>query len=109
MTYEPLENLEKGQATLLKQRPEGTYGLPDEALVAMVAEFGIMAVKGVMDVSREGIRNKDYPHVKPLTGKKTKCLHSPFGLRSRLCACLVLRELRQWYDQFRPCLLRLLL
>lgn len=68
MTYEPLENLEKGDATLFKQSEE-SYDLPEEIERHMVAEFGIMAVKGVMDVSREGIRNDDFPEVIPITVK----------------------------------------
>ncbi|KAF1844389.1 NAD(P)-binding protein [Cucurbitaria berberidis CBS 394.84] len=66
VTYEPLEQLERGEPTLFEQ-PEGSYDLPEEVVRGMVAEYGIMAIKGVMDVSREGIRNKEFPQVKPVT------------------------------------------
>ncbi|CAO2652623.1 Nn.00g009060.m01.CDS01 [Neocucurbitaria sp. VM-36] len=66
ITYEPLEKLERGEATLFEQ-PESSYDLPKDEAKHMVAEFGIMAVKGVMDVSGEGIRNKEFPEVKPVS------------------------------------------
>lgn len=69
VTYEPLEKLEKGEATVLPQPPD-SYDFTEDAARAMIAEFGIMAVKGVMDVSREGLRNEDYPQVKPISVRK---------------------------------------
>ncbi|KAF1947391.1 NAD(P)-binding protein [Clathrospora elynae] len=66
VTYESLEQLEMGETTLFKQ-PEGSYHLPEEAARQMVAEWGIMAVKGVMDASGEGVRNDDFPDVQPIT------------------------------------------
>jgi hypothetical protein len=32
----------------------------------MMAEFGVMAVKGVMDVSGQGLRNNAFPAVQPI-------------------------------------------
>lgn len=65
VTFEPLSQLERGEATLFEQ-PEGSYELSEDALRHMVAEFGIMAVKGMLDVSSEGIRNVDFPQVVPV-------------------------------------------
>ncbi|CAN9112197.1 unnamed protein product [Alternaria sp. RS040] len=66
VTYDPIDKLEQGQATLFKQ-PEGSYGLPEDATRSMMAEFGVMAVKGVMDITGEGLRNDVFPEVHPIT------------------------------------------
>ncbi|KAL1800893.1 hypothetical protein ACET3X_001235 [Alternaria dauci] len=64
--YDPIDKLQHGQATLLEQ-PEGSYKLPEDAIRNMVAEYGVMAVKGFMDVTGEGLRNDDFPEVHPIT------------------------------------------
>jgi len=66
VTYDPIDKLEQGQATLLEQ-PEDSYELPEDVTRAMVAEWGVMAVKGVMDITREGLRNDVFPDVHPIT------------------------------------------
>lgn len=33
----------------------------------MMAEFGVMAVKGIMDITGEGLRNDVFPEVHPIT------------------------------------------
>jgi hypothetical protein len=66
VAYDPIEKLEQGQATLFEQ-PEGVYELPEDALRAMMAEFGVMAVHGVIDLTREGLRNNDFPGIHPIT------------------------------------------
>jgi hypothetical protein len=64
--WEVIEKLELGQATLFEQ-PEGSYGLPEDATRGMMAEFGVMAVRGVMDITGEGLRNDIFPEVHPVT------------------------------------------
>ncbi|KAB2105737.1 hypothetical protein AG0111_0g6389 [Alternaria gaisen] len=66
VTYDPIDKLEQGQATLFEQ-PEGSYGLPEDATRSMMAEFGVMAVKGIMDITGEGLRNDVLPEVHPIT------------------------------------------
>ncbi|CAN9293890.1 unnamed protein product [Alternaria alternata] len=66
VTYDPIDKLEQGQATLFEQ-PEGSYGLPEDATRSMMAEFGVMAVKGIMDITGEGLRNDVFPEVHPIT------------------------------------------
>jgi hypothetical protein len=41
--------------------------MPAEVLRQMWSEFGIMAVKGVMDITKEGLRNGEFPDIKPMT------------------------------------------
>ncbi|CAN9100423.1 unnamed protein product [Alternaria alternata] len=66
VTYDPIDKLEQGQATLFEQ-PEGSYALPEDATRSMMAEFGVMAVKGIMDITGEGLRNDVFPEVHPIT------------------------------------------
>lgn len=66
VTYDPIDKLEQGQATLLEQ-PEDSYELPEDATRAMVAEWGVMTVKGAMDITRVGLRNDVFPDVHPIT------------------------------------------
>ncbi|KAF1917329.1 hypothetical protein BDU57DRAFT_513529 [Ampelomyces quisqualis] len=66
VTYDPIEKLEKGEGTVLEQ-PKGAMELPEEALRHLWCEFGIMADKGLMDITTEGLRNREFPHVSPLT------------------------------------------
>ncbi|RYN40107.1 hypothetical protein AA0113_g377 [Alternaria arborescens] len=66
VTYDPIDKLEQGQATLFEQ-PEGSYELPEDATRSMMAEFGVMAVKGIMDITGEGLRNDVFPEVHPIT------------------------------------------
>jgi nucleoside-diphosphate-sugar epimerase len=66
ITYDPIEKLEQGQATLFKQ-PNGSYLLPEDAIRGMVAEYGVMAVKGIMDITGDGLRNDVFPEVHPIT------------------------------------------
>jgi hypothetical protein len=66
VTYDPIEKLEKGEGTVLEQ-PVGSMKLPEEALRHLWAEFGIMADRGLMDVTSEGLRNDEFPEIKPLT------------------------------------------
>jgi nucleoside-diphosphate-sugar epimerase len=66
VTYDPIDKLKQGQATLFEQ-PEGSYGLPEDATRSMMAEFGVMAVKGIMDITGEGLRNDVFPEVHPIT------------------------------------------
>ncbi|RAR11857.1 NAD(P)-binding protein [Stemphylium lycopersici] len=66
VTYDRLAQLERGQATLFEP-PEGSYNLPEDATRQMMAEFGVMAVKGLMDVSGQGLRNNAFPAVQPIT------------------------------------------
>ncbi|KAK7193364.1 hypothetical protein DPSP01_010975 [Paraphaeosphaeria sporulosa] len=67
VTYDSVEVLEKGEATMLPQPP----GAPTEedypGMREMVSEFGLMAVRGVLDVSDAGIRNGEFPHIKPMS------------------------------------------
>ncbi|KAG9191604.1 hypothetical protein G6011_10338 [Alternaria panax] len=66
ITYDCIEKLEQGQATLFEQ-PDGSYGLPEDATRGMMAEFGIMAVKRVMDITGQGLRNDVFPEVHPIS------------------------------------------
>jgi hypothetical protein len=69
VTYDPIEKLEKGDGTVLEQ-PAGAIELPDEALRHLWSEFGIMAHQGLMDITTEGLRNGDFPAIKPMTVKE---------------------------------------
>ncbi|KAJ4353203.1 uncharacterized protein N0V89_004929 [Didymosphaeria variabile] len=64
--YDSVTTLEKGEATILPQ----LEGAPTEAdypgMRAMISEFGLMAVRGVLDVSRLGVRNEEFPQIKPM-------------------------------------------
>lgn len=81
VSHDSVEALEKGQGTLFKQ-PEGSYeGFEEDALRHMVSEFGLMTVQGLMDISGQGLRNAEFPDIKPITveqiikeawGKKAK-------------------------------------
>jgi hypothetical protein len=66
VTYDPIERLEKGEGTVLEQ-PAGAMELPEEVLRHLWSEFGIMADKGLMDVTTEGLRNREFPEIKPMT------------------------------------------
>ncbi|KAF2025383.1 hypothetical protein EK21DRAFT_76514, partial [Setomelanomma holmii] len=66
ITYDPIEKLESAQGTVLRQA-QGAIEMPDEALRHMWSEFGTMAVKGLMDISKEGLRNDEFPNIKPMT------------------------------------------
>lgn len=66
MTYDPVEKLEKAEGTVLEQ-PKGAIELPDDAMRHLWSEFGIMAVKGLMDITTEGLRNDEFPQIKPVT------------------------------------------
>lgn len=67
ISYDSVESLEQGQATLFEQ-PEGTYsGFTEGGLRNMVSEFGMMVVTGRMDVTTEGTRNAEFPQVEPIT------------------------------------------
>jgi hypothetical protein len=79
VTYDPIEKLEKGEGTVLEQ-PAGAIELPEDELLHLWSEFGIMADKGLMDVTTDGLRNSEFPEIKPMTvrevvtaawGKKT--------------------------------------
>jgi len=48
------------------QQPPGAIELPEEALRNMWSEFGVMAVRGIMDVTTEGLRNDEFPDIKPM-------------------------------------------
>jgi hypothetical protein len=41
--------------------------MPADALRHMWSEFGIMAVKGIMDITKEGLRNDEFLDIKPMT------------------------------------------
>jgi hypothetical protein len=60
VTYDPVEKLEKAEGTVLEQ-PGGAMELPEEVLRHMWSEFGIMAI------TREGLRNEEFPQIKPVT------------------------------------------
>jgi hypothetical protein len=66
VTYDPIEKLEKGEVTVLEQ-PAGSMELPGKVLRHFWTEFGIMAHKGLMDVTTEGLRNSEFPEIKPMT------------------------------------------
>lgn len=64
--YDSVEVLERGEGRMLKQ-PEGAPTEEDyPEMRAMVSEFGVMAVRGVLDVSALGVRNGEFPHIKPM-------------------------------------------
>ncbi|KAK5048685.1 hypothetical protein LTR84_005776 [Exophiala bonariae] len=65
VSYEPVENLEKKDIFVFKQ-PEDSYDFGD-GLREITAEFGLMVVKGIMDANVEGLRNEDFPDIKPIT------------------------------------------
>jgi hypothetical protein len=46
-------------------QPEGSYDF-GEGLGQITAEFGLMVVKGMMDASVDGLRNDEFPGVKPI-------------------------------------------
>jgi hypothetical protein len=66
VTYDPIEKLEKGEGTVLEQ-PQGAMEMPEEVLRHLWSEFGIMADKGLMDITTEGLRNSEFPQIKPVT------------------------------------------
>ena len=41
--------------------------MPEDYGRPMASDFGVMAAKGLIDVSLVGMRNRDFPEVKPLT------------------------------------------
>lgn len=68
VTYDPLDQLHKGEVTFLQQPTgAGSYNMPEDAGRQMAAEFGAMAAEGVMDVSSVGLRNADFAGVRPIT------------------------------------------
>ena len=68
ITYDTLEKLQKGEATFFEQPTSpGSYNMPEDYGRQMAADFGVMAAKGLIDVSLVGVRNGDFPEVKPLT------------------------------------------
>ena len=61
-----MEVLEKGEGRMLAQ-PEGAPTEEDyPGMRAMVSEFGMMAIRGVLDVSYLGTRNAEFPEIKPM-------------------------------------------
>lgn len=64
VSFEPIERLEKKEVEVLEQ-PEGSYDF-GEGLAQVTAEFGLMVVKGMMDASIDGLRNDEFPGVKPI-------------------------------------------
>ncbi|KAF2819351.1 nmrA-like family protein [Ophiobolus disseminans] len=66
VTYDSVEKLESGEGTVLEQ-PEGAMQLPAEALRHLWSEFGVMAVRELMDVTKEGLRNDEFPDITPMT------------------------------------------
>jgi len=66
VVYDAVEKLEKGEGTVLEQ-PLGAMELPEDALRHLWSEFGVMAVRGMMDVTKERLRNDEFPEVKPMT------------------------------------------
>lgn len=65
ITYDTIEKLEKGQATVLQQ-PEGSYEFPPEFIQPLVVEFSMLAVRVNMDVSKDGLRNHEFPQIHPI-------------------------------------------
>lgn len=65
MTYDSIEKLEVGEGTVLEQ-PAGAMQLPINTLQQLWTEFGVMAVRGLMDVTTEGLRNDEFPEIKPM-------------------------------------------
>jgi hypothetical protein len=65
VVYDSVETLEKGEGTVLQQ-PSGAIDLPEDALRHLWSEFGVMAVRGMMDVTKEGLRNDEFPGIKPM-------------------------------------------
>jgi hypothetical protein len=64
--YDSVSALEQGQATMLPQ-PEGAPTEEDyPGMREMVSEFGLMAIRGVLDVSGVGLRNGEFPQIKPM-------------------------------------------
>jgi hypothetical protein len=49
------------------QQPAGSIELPEEAMRHLWSEFGIMADRGLMDVTTEGLRNNEFPDIRPMT------------------------------------------
>jgi hypothetical protein len=66
VTYDTLDKLEKDQATVLEQ-PEGSYELPPDVSRAVVIKCSVMAIRGVLDVSVDGLRNDEFPDIHPIT------------------------------------------
>ncbi|KAF2865011.1 hypothetical protein BDV95DRAFT_588020 [Massariosphaeria phaeospora] len=67
VTYDSIETLHNGEATLFDQ-PEGSYTeYPKEELRKLVSEFGLMVVNGIVDVSGVGTRNAEFPEIRPVT------------------------------------------
>lgn len=48
------------------EQPQGSYDF-GEGLRDITAEFGLMVVKGIMDASVDGMRNEEFPDVKPIS------------------------------------------
>lgn len=65
ITYDTIDKLEKGQATVLQQ-PEGSYEFPPEFIQPLVVEFSMLAVRVNMDVSKDGLRNHEFPQIHPI-------------------------------------------
>jgi hypothetical protein len=65
VTYEPVSRLEKKDVVVFEQ-PEGSYDF-GERLRDVTAEFGLIVVKDMMDASVDGLRNMDFPNVRPIT------------------------------------------
>ena len=69
VVYDSAEALKNGHGTVLPQQ-EGSMQMPAEALQHLWAEFGQMAIRGVMDVTKEGLRNEEFPDIKPIKVKE---------------------------------------
>ncbi|KAI4948172.1 hypothetical protein J4E91_006166 [Alternaria rosae] len=65
VTYDTIENLEKGKATVLEQS-EGSYEFPVEFIQPLIVEFSLMAVRVNMDASKDGLRNDEFPEIHPI-------------------------------------------
>jgi hypothetical protein len=62
----------------------GSYNMLEDYGRQMAADFGVMAAKGLIDVSPVGVRNRDFPEVKPLTVEELITLVF-LVKRTRLC------------------------
>lgn len=60
-----METLKKGQATILPQPPGAPTEKDYPGMRGVVSEFGLMSVRGDLDVSSVGLRNEEFPDIKP--------------------------------------------
>jgi hypothetical protein len=70
VTYDSVENLQKGEVTELPSHVPAYEHIPKAFLQAFFSKFGLYIAKGLLDLPQENSLNKKFPDIKPLTVKE---------------------------------------